>query len=66
MQWRDAAKISTRGVAERTDTIDGVETLYNRWLDGVPYCYPEGSPAQRRRCLAMEVDGHDDWEPVPP
>ena len=66
MKWREAAKISARGVAARTGTIDGVEVLYNRWMDGVTFCYPEGDPTHRRRCFPSMVDGHHDWEPVPP
>jgi hypothetical protein len=66
MEWREAAQRSTRGVAARTDTIDGVDVHYYRWLDGVAYCYPEDDCTRRRRCFPMEVDGHSDWEPVPP
>ena len=65
MDWWVATKASRRGVAARTDTIDGGEVLYYRWMDGVAYCYPEDDPTHRRRCFPKEVDGYDDWEPVP-
>ena len=63
MEWREACKKSSRGVAERVYKGH----VIHRWLDGVAYVYLKyGDFKRRRRAMPYEIEDFDDWLPHQP